>query len=321
MMVEFLRRYLLVTKPWVVLGNLIPVAGGFLLAAKGSGDIGLLLVSMAGTGLVMASGCVFNNCIDRDLDRKMVRTADRVLARRLMSPGAAIAYATLLGIAGMSLLWAAVSGLCAAMAAAGWGIYVVVYSLLLKRRSVHGTLIGSLAGATPPLVGYCAAAGRFDTGSLILLVIFSMWQMPHAFAIAVSRLDDYKAAAIPVLPVKRGIAATRQQTALYILAFTAAALALGAGGYAGRHYLLVAVAMGLIWLAIAGWGFSGGEHRRWARRLFILSIINIALLCAMMAMDVTRPQTIARSEQKNQADSTFAASGSFGRPHYGSAVE
>lgn len=300
-MMETLRRYLLVTKPWVVLGNLVSVAGGFLLAARGLVDVNLLLGAMAGTGLVIASGCVFNNCIDRDIDRKMARTRDRVLARRLMTPGAAVTYAALLGIIGMGLLWATVSALCVAIAASGLGIYVVIYSLLLKRRSVHGTLIGSLAGAVPPLVGYCAAAGRFDTGALILLAIFSMWQMPHAFAIAVARLDDYKAAAIPVLPVQRGVPATKQQTAFYILAFTAAALALGFGGYVGPRYLAAVVSIGLIWLTIACWGYRGGETRRWARRLFVFSILNITVLCAMMAVDATMPQTPPRSKQSPQA--------------------
>ncbi len=302
MMTETLRRYLLVTKPWVVLGNLISVTGGFFLAAKGRGDVAPLLWTMAGTGLAIASGCVFNNCIDRDIDRKMRRTRQRILARGLMSPAAAAVYGALLGLTGMGLLVARVNGLCAAIVAAGWIIYVVFYSLMLKRHSVHAALVGSLAGAAPPLTGYCAAAGRLDPGGLILLAIFSLWQMPHAFAIAVDRLDDYKAAAIPVLPARRGIPAVRRQIVFYILTFTAAALALGTSGYAGRYYLAVTAALGLVWLTMAGWGYRRGQDRRWARRLFICSIINITILCAMMAMDPAPPQTPAPSLKKNLAE-------------------
>ena len=109
---------------------------------------------------------------------------------------------------------------------AGLVIYVGVYSLYLKRNSVYGALIGSLAGAAPPLAGYCAVTGRFDLGAVILLSIFSLWQMPHCYAIAVFRFDDYTAAAIPVLPVKQGTAAAKKHIVGYILAFMAATLML-----------------------------------------------------------------------------------------------
>lgn len=301
-MVETIRRYASLTKPWVVLGNLIAVAGGFFLAAKGRVDTMLLLGAMLGTGLVIASGCVFNNCIDRDIDRKMVRTRHRALAQGLISTRAAVVYAASLGLAGLILLGTAVNGLCAVIVAAGWAIYVVAYSLLFKRRSVHGALIGSLAGAAPPLAGYCAAGGRFDLGAVILLAIFSLWQMAHALAIAVSRLEDYSTAAIPVLPVQRGIPATRKQIAAYILAFTAAALALTFGGYAGYRYLVVAIATGLVWLAIACLGYRSTENRRWAQKLFIFSILNITILCAMMAVDFTSPSVNPASPQTHLAE-------------------
>ncbi len=308
-MVETIRRYASVTKPWVVLGNLLSVAGGFFLAAKGRVDVRLLLCAMAGTGLVIASGCVFNNWIDRDIDRKMIRTRERVLAKGRMSPRAAVVFAVALGLAGLALLWTTVNGLCVVIVAAGLAIYVVAYSFLFKRRSVHGALIGSLAGAAPPLAGYCAAAGRFDLGAVILLAIFSLWQMPHALAIAVSRLDDYTAAAIPMLPVQRGIPAARKQIAVYILAFTAAALALNLGGYAGYRYLAAAMASGLVWLGIAWWGYRNTDHNRWAKRLFIFSIVNITILCAMMAVDVTIPSTIPGSPPAQWAEGTIVSAG------------
>lgn len=151
--------------------------------------------------LVVASGCVFNNYIDRDIDRKMERTKNRVLVKGLISPAVSLVYATLLGIAGFMLLWFGANPLACWLGVMGFVVYVGVYSLYMKRHSVYGTLIGSLSGAAPPVIGYCAVTGEFDSGAAILLAIFSLWQMPHSYAIAIFRFKDYRAANIPVLPV------------------------------------------------------------------------------------------------------------------------
>jgi len=207
---DVIKYYVLVTKPRIILGNLISTGGGFFLAARGHVEMAVLLPTLIGMALVVASGCVINNCIDRNLDRKMTRTHNRVLAKGLITPGAAVLYGSLLGMAGTALLWVATNTLSVAMVLAGFTIYVGLYSLFLKRRSVYGTLIGSLAGAAPPLAGYCAVSNHFDMGALILLSIFSVWQMPHSYAIAIFRYRDYTAAAIPVLPVKRGMQAAKK---------------------------------------------------------------------------------------------------------------
>ena len=291
-MPEVIKKYIRVTKPGIIFGNLITAAGGFLLASKGRIDIAVLMSTIAGITLVVASGCVFNNWIDRNLDRKMARTRHRVLAQGLMSPKTAVFYASLLGAAGIALLWAATNMLCVAIVLGGFAIYVVVYSLYLKRNSVYGALIGSLAGAAPPLAGYCAAGNRFDTGALIILSIFSLWQMPHCYAIAIYRFKDYAAAGIPVLPVHQGMPTAKKHIVAYILAFTAAALMLTVGGYAGYGYLAVAVAMSLAWLWMALAGFKRSDERVWAKRLFIFSIVTIAVLSVMMAADFTIPAAI-----------------------------
>ncbi len=288
-MPEAFKKYILVTKPGIIFGNLVTAAGGFLLASKGRIDIGALLSTIIGISLVVASGCVFNNIIDRSTDRKMVRTRNRVLAQGLMSPKAAVCYALFLGIAGMVLLWSATNMLCAAIVLMGFVIYVVVYSLYLKRHWVYGTLIGSLAGAAPPLAGYCAAGNRFDMGALIILSIFTLWQMPHCYAIAIYRLKDYAAAGIPVLPVHQGMPSTKRHIVAYILAFMAAAVMLTVGGYTGYIYLAVAIVTGFFWLLMAWSGFKTSDDRVWAKKVFVLSILTITVLSVMMATDVTMP--------------------------------
>ena len=284
-----IKNYLLITKPGIIFGNLISFAGGFFLASRGRIDMAVLLPTLIGMCLVVASGCVFNNCIDRNMDQKMMRTQNRVLPKGLMSPGVAVLYGSLLGIAGIILLWASTNMLSVIIVLSGFTIYVGLYSLYLKRHSVYGILMGSLAGAAPPLAGYCAVANRFDTGAVILFAIFSLWQMPHSYAIAIFRYKDYASAALPVLPIKRGIPATKKNVLGYMLAFVAATLMLTFGGYTGYSYLAVAVAMGLSWLYVACSGYRTSDDRIWAKKVFTSSILTITVLSIMMSIDFTVP--------------------------------
>ena len=292
-MPKTLRHYLQVAKPGIVAGNLAATAAGFFLASRGRADASLLAWVLSGTGLVMAAGCVLNNRCDRMTDRQMMRTRDRVLARGDMTPRAAGIYAALLATAGTGILWTAVNPLCTAIVITGLVVYVVLYSRILKPRSVHSPLAGSLAGAAPPLAGYCAVNPRLDEGALILLAIFCLWQIPHAYAIAVYRMHDYAAAGIPTLPMRRGVPAARRYMVAYILTFTAAALMPTLCGYTGYGYLAAAGATGLIWLGLALQDIRRAPHRRWARRMFRFSVAAILILNLLMAVDATMPRPTA----------------------------
>ncbi len=281
------KRYLQVTKPGITAGNLIATVGGFLLASQGHAlDWGLLLATMAGLSLVVASGCTINNCIDRDIDARMARTQKRVLVTGAMSLKAAFAHGVVLGAAGFATLAIWTNMLALACAMFGYFIYVGVYSLYMKRHSVYGTVVGSLSGAVPPVAGYCAARGQFDMGAVILLLMFCLWQMPHSYAIAIFRFNDYEAAKIPVLPVVRGVPEAKRQIVLYIIAFAVATVMLAVGGYAGYGYLVVACATSLWWLKMAMAGYKPEtDDRLWARQVFLFSTITICALSVMMAVD------------------------------------
>ncbi|MFA3759950.1 heme o synthase [Yersinia sp. 2544 StPb PI] len=287
-----IKQYLQVTKPGIIFGNLISVVGGFLLASKGVIDYPLFLATLIGVSLVVASGCVFNNYIDRDIDSIMERTKNRVLVKGLIDPKVSLIYASVLGIVGMLLLYVAANLLAMMLAIIGFVIYVGVYSLYMKRKSVYGTLIGSLSGAAPPVIGYCAVTGQFDMGALILLLIFSLWQMPHSYAIAIFRFKDYQAANIPVLPVIKGISVTKNHITLYILAFMVATLMLTLSGYAGYKYLVVAAAVSVWWLGMALRGYKATNDSVWARKLFVFSIIAITSLSVMMSVDFNVPSSV-----------------------------
>jgi heme o synthase len=205
----------------------------------------------------------------------------------------AIVYACVLGVAGVALLYAATNTLAVMLVLMGFVVYVGLYSLWLKRGSVYGTLVGSLSGAAPPVVGYCAVSNEFDAGAAILLLIFSLWQMPHSYAIAIFRFNDYQAANIPVLPVIKGISAAKRQIVLYIAAFVVATLMLTLSGYAGYSYFVVAALSGAYWLWMGVSGYKAVDDRVWARKLFTFSIISITMLSVMMSVDfISAPEQV-----------------------------
>ncbi|MGL9769244.1 MAG: heme o synthase [Sodalis sp. (in: enterobacteria)] len=287
-----IKEYLQVTKPGIIFSNLISVIGGFLLAAKGKVDYALFLTTLLGVSLVVASSCACNNYVDRDIDQKMERTKNRVLVQGLISPKVSLVYAVVLGITGLALLYLAANPLAMWLAVIGFTIYVGVYSLYMKRKSVYSTLIGSLSGATPPVIGYCAVSNRFDSGALILMLIFSLWQMPHSYAIAIFRFKDYQAASLPILPVKCGISITKHHITLYIIGFMIATLMLTLGGYVGYKYLIVAILINAWWLSIALQGYKlANNDKVWARKLFLFSIVAITSLSVMMSIDFMVPSS------------------------------
>lgn len=280
------KHYLDVTKPGIIAGNLISVAGGFFLAARGDIDWWLFAATVIGLSLVVASGCAINNCIDRDIDARMQRTRNRVTVTGALPARAALAFGVALGIAGFILLVVYTNLVSVAFAALGFVVYVGVYSLYMKRNSVYGTLVGALSGAVPPVVGYCAVTGECDGAALILLLMFCLWQMPHSYAIAIFRYKDYAAANIPVLPVAQGIAKAKRHIVLYIAVFALATILLPLSGYTGVAFMAVACTTSFWWLAMALRGYRKDiDINGWARQVFAFSILTITALSVTMALD------------------------------------
>jgi len=283
MRTSVVREYYALTKPGIIYGNALTAAAGFFVAAHRSIHFPLFLAMLAGISLIVASGCVFNNYIDQDIDAKMERTKNRPLVRGAISNHDAIAFGILLGLLGASLLYFA-NILTIAVALFGLFIYVVVYSMWSKRNTLHATVIGAVAGAIPPVVGYTAVTNSLDLGALILFLILFTWQMPHALAIAIRRFDDYRAADIPVMPIALGILPAKAQMLCYAVAFFIASTALGLAGYAGSIYLGGMGILGVIWFFLCLRGFWAKDEKKWAKQVFLFSLIIIlvfTLLCAL----------------------------------------
>lgn len=279
-----IKTYYLLTKPGIIMGNLITTFTGFALASRGHFDPWLFLATLVGLGGVIASACVFNNTIDRELDAKMARTRRRPLATGLITPRSALFFAIPLGLAGLADLALCTNFLAAFIASIGFFIYVALYSFW-KTRTSYATAVGSIAGAIPPVVGYCAVSNQFDLGSALLFMILVFWQMPHFFSIAMYRLSEYSAASVPVFPVVFGARATKVRMLFYILAFTLAALALSCR-CTGRAYFIAVLLLSLSWLLLCLKGvFRASDDILWARQMFRLSLVIITLFSIVISVD------------------------------------
>lgn len=282
------RDYYHLTKPGIIRGNALTAAAGFFLASKGHSNWRLFLETLAGISLVIASACVLNNYIDRGIDAKMARTKKRALVSGAISARNALAYASVLGLAGALVLAVYTNVLTVAAGLVGFVFYIVFYGLS-KRHSIYGTLIGSVSGATPPVAGYLAVTNHFDTAALLLFLILVCWQMPHFYAIALYRLKDYTAAGLPVLPAKKDSRTVKLHMLLYVLAFVAAAVLLFVFGYTGYVYLASVIILGSAWLWLCLQGYKAEDDKLWARRMFLFSLLAITVLCIVISASAWLP--------------------------------
>lgn len=279
----------MLTKPGIILGNIITTAGGFALASRGQIDYMLFLVTLIGLGLIIASAGVFNNYIDRFADAKMERTKNRPFAKGTISTFKGLIFGAILGISGVAVLAQGTNLLTVIVAITGFLVYLVPYAFM-KYHSFYGTLVGSIAGGIPPVVGYCAVSNSFDIGALLIFAILVLWQMPHFFAIAIYRMEDYAAASIPVLPVEKGMLKTKFQMVLYIIVFIVAASMLTVVGLTGYLYGVIVTLLGLSWLGLCLRGFyTDADHEKdksWAHEMFSFSLVVIMGLCLVIPFDV-----------------------------------
>jgi protoheme IX farnesyltransferase len=243
---------------------------------------------MIGSSLVIACGCVINNYIDRNIDRKMARTKQRALVTGQVRPRLAMIYAAGLGISGFAVLSLLTNRLTVAAGIVGLFFYLVMYSIW-KRKAPIGTVVGSVSGATPIFAGYTAATDRFDTAAVLLFLAMVLWQMPHFYAIAMYRFKDYQQAGLPVLPVRKGMQRAKLEILIYVAAFTVAATALTLYHFTGYIYLVVMVVLGLIWFWKGAAGFKTLDDNKFGRKMFFFSLVVLLTFSTMVALGALLP--------------------------------
>jgi heme o synthase len=278
------RYFCALMKPGILRLLVLTTICTMLVAQRGVPAILLMFWTLIGTTLVCGSANAINMVWDRDIDALMKRTSQRPLVLGHITPGEAILFSVLIGTLGLGILYFLAHPMAAFMGLCGHFFYVVIYTMILKRRTSQNIVIGGAAGAFPPLIGWAAVTGSVDaTGWLIFGIIF-LWTPPHFWALALYKDIEYGKANVPMLPVVAGHAATKLQMLIYLALLLIATGLLGFVGPLGIFYTATAVLLGGGFLVCClRTAFTEGDL--WPKRTFAYSIVYLALLFGAMSFD------------------------------------
>ncbi len=268
-------------KPRIMIMALLTAAGAISLA-PGTAPLSTTLWLLAGTALIVGAANTLNMWLERDIDCLMSRTKGRALPQGRLEAPTALWFGAIQGALSLPVL-AMVNLVTAALGLLALILYVGVYTPM-KQRSHWAVWVGGVPGAMPALMGWTAATGRIDLAGLAIFGVLFFWQVPHFHAIAMYRQKDYDAAGLKTLPGSRGNTAARREIGLYLIVQVAISLALVPLDVAGTLYLVTASLLGALVLVQ---GFAGIQRggSRWARNVFLTSIIYLPVLFAVMVLD------------------------------------
>lgn len=278
------RDYLELCKPNVVALMILTSVIGMLLAVPGMVPLRVLILGNLGIALCAGSAAAVNHLVDRHVDLKMARTFNRPIAKGRLAPLHAALFALLLGVLGMAILLVFINPLTAWLTFASLVGYAFIYTLFLKRATPQNIVIGGLAGAAPPLLGWTAVTGTLDGYALLLVLIIFAWTPPHFWALAVHRKKEYANAEIPMLPVTHGERYTKIHILLYTIILLAVSFLPFATGMMNVIYFAAAVVLGLIFLYYALLMLYSSKAGT-GMATFRYSIVYLMLLFVAMLVD------------------------------------
>ena len=278
------RQFYALTKPRVVQLIVFCAVIGMLLAVPGVPDWRLVLPATAGIWLVAAAAAAFNCVVEQHIDAKMARTAWRPTAKGELTNTQTLAFSAVLCAAGSALLYFFVNPLTMWLTFATFVGYAVIYTVVLKPLTPQNIVIGGASGAMPPVLGWAAMRGDVGPEALMLCLIIFLWTPPHFWALALYRVEDYRRAGLPMLPVTHGAEFTRLQVLLYTFVLFAATLLPFIFGMSGVIYLASAVLLGAGFIAYA-WRLWRNYSDALARTTFRFSILHLSLLFAALLVD------------------------------------
>ncbi len=278
------RDYLELCKPKVVLLMILTAVVGMFLATPGLVPWDVLLFGNLGIALCAGSAAAINHVVDQRIDAVMARTRNRPIAQGRVGTGQAVVFAAVIGLLGMVILILLVNALTAWLTFASLIGYAFIYTYFLKRATPQNIVIGGLAGAAPPLLGWTAVTNDIHGYGLLLVLIIFAWTPPHFWALAIHRRQEYAKVDIPMLPVTHGNEYTALHILLYTLLMFASTILPFATGMSGPLYLLGALALGggFIYWAIL---LMIGKDRRAPMETFRYSIVYLMALFVIMLVD------------------------------------
>lgn len=278
------KSYLQLMKPGITLSNTLTALAGFFLAASVAPFSWTALVGgVVGTAAVIASACVLNNILDRNIDKRMKRTSKREVAVGAISIPAAVVFLVVLATLGFGLLLAWTNLLTVILGVIAYVWYVVIYGVA-KRTTAFSTLIGGVPGALPPVAGYTALVGQFDIAALLLFLILFFWQLPHFYAISMFRRDDYAKAKLPVWAVRYGLKNAKAHIIVSAILFAITVPLLTVFGYTGIIYGVVASLLALYWVYKGVTLYNKIDDIKWARTMFGVSLTVLLAMCLLIAI-------------------------------------
>ena len=278
------KDYLELTKPGVQALLFLAAGSGMIIASNFSLNKELLFFGLFGISFIAASAGVINHIQDALIDSKMQRTSSRPLVKGSIKESSAIIFGIALYCLGSAMLLIYVNSLTWVLTSLTFIFYAFIYTRYLKFLTSQNIVIGGIAGSMPPLLGWTAVTGTIDPNAWLLVLIIFTWTPPHFWALAINKVDDYKKAGIPMLPVQRGILFTKQHIVLYTLLLLVSTLLPYTVGMFGILYLIMALFLGLLFLyhALKLYFDKSNNH---AMKTFGYSIIYLALLFLSMLMD------------------------------------
>jgi heme o synthase len=278
------RDYKELTKPNVVLLMILTSAIGMFMAVPGMVPLDILVLGNLGIALCAGAAAAVNHLVDQRVDQKMSRTHNRPIAQGRVSNMQAALFATAMGSLGMYILIFRINPLTAWLTFASLVGYAFVYTMFLKRATPQNIVIGGLAGAMPPLLGWTAVTGEIHGHALLLVLIIFAWTPPHFWALAIHRREEYALVAIPMLPVTHGVAFTKLHILLYTILMFLITLLPFATHMSGPLYLLGAVVLGggFLYWAIA---LMRGKNPNAPMETFKYSIVYLMSLFVIMLVD------------------------------------
>ena len=279
------RDYLELTKPGVQALLFVSCISGMLIGSSFEPPLQIFIFGLLGISFLAAAAGVINHIFDAEIDAKMNRTADRPLVKGTISSTSASIFASILYFVGSAMLLVYVNNLTWILTSLTFIFYAFIYTRYLKFMTSQNIVIGGLAGAMPPLLGWTAVSNTIEPNAMLLVLIVMVWTPPHFWALAVFRVDDYSEAAVPMLPVQKGVEFTKLHIVLYTLLLIATTLLPYAVGMFQEIYLISALILGLGFLYFAIKLYRD-ETNATAMPTFGYSITYLAALFLAMLVDV-----------------------------------